>query len=68
MGAVSEWRALQMKNFRVICLNSPKGQYVTYGGLSIYGILQMEAALYAIFANGVPVFGILYCNFLSEQY
>ncbi len=68
MGAICEQRALHMQNFRVICLNLLKGQYVAYGGLSKYGISQMEATLYAIFANEVPVFGIIYCTFLSEWY
>ena len=57
-----------MQNFRVICLNLPKGQYFAYGGLSIHGISQLEATPYAIFANGVPVCGILSSTFLSERY
>ncbi len=54
-----------MQHFRVICLNLPKGQYVACGGLSIYGILQMQANIYVKFTNGIPVCGLVSSTFFS---
>ena len=59
MGAVHERRALHMQTFKLIHQNFSKGQYVAFGGLSIYGILHP----YTVFRKWRP----LYMQYLQME-